>query len=170
MLRTLLLIVPVFALLVAGCGGGGDGKDEANGAEAGASGPTTPTPTPQLLPTPPKALDDEVVLSVSSGENAFTPTLAEFKGLPRTKVDAKGEKEGVSLTALAERVSAASDSYVTLQGYRADGRMIAFIRQPLAEIGSESVLMLDETGRLYLVSSKIPEDSWLINVTMVSFP
>jgi hypothetical protein len=125
MLRTLLLIAPLFALLVAGCGGGSDNKAEANGTDGGAaaSGPTA-TPTPKLLPTPPKAQDTEIIVSVSAGEMAFTPTLAEFRDLPRTTIDANGKKEGVSLAELATRVSAPSGTYVTLQGYRPDGRVI----------------------------------------------
>lgn len=170
MLRTLLLIAPLFALLAAACGGGSDNKAEANGPDgAGAASGPTATATPKLLPTPPKAQDNEVIVSVSAGEMAFTPTLAEFRDLPKTTIDANGKKEGVSLAELATRVSAGSDTYVTLQGYRPDGRVIQFVRQPLAEIGAESVLVVDESGHLGLISSKVPQDSWLINVTMVTF-
>jgi hypothetical protein len=164
----LLLLFAVPALLLAACGGGGDGDDPATPGAEGTAGPTA-TPTPQLLPTPPKATDDEQILNVSSGDNVFVPTLKEFRDLPKTKIDAKGQREGVSLAELANRVSAPAEATVTLQGYRNDGRKIQFVRQPLKDIGSESVLSLDEAGRVRLFSSKLGEEEWLVNVVVVSF-
>ena len=169
MRRLPFLALAAFALLAAACGGD-DGDSNSDGGAAQADGSPTATPTPKLLPTPPKANDDEVILSASAGQTAFTPTLREFRELPRTKVDAKGQKEGVSLNEIAAKVSAPAESYVTVQGFRADGRMIQFVRLPLKDIGAESILIADENGRLNLVSSKLAESEWLVNVTVISFP
>ena len=170
MLRLLTLPLLLLALFAAACGGGDDEKgDETADAGAVTDGPT-PTATPKLLPTPPRANDDDVILFTSAGQTAYQPTLKEFRDLPRTKINAQGDKEGVSLKDLAAKVSAPSDVFVTVQGFRSDGRMIQFVRQPLADIGAESILMVDDTGRLRLVSSKLSEGEWLINVSVVSFP
>lgn len=171
MLRLLMLATAALALLAIACGGddGDSGEADADATQA-ASGSPTATPTPGLLPTPPRAAEDEVILTASAGQKAYEPTLKEFRGLPRTKVEAKGQKEGVSLNEIAAKVSAAPESFVTVQGFRADGRAIQFVRQPLKDIGAESILIADDNGRLSLVSSKLAESEWLVNVTIVSFP
>lgn len=169
MLRLLILPFVLLALFAIACGGDGDERDAQGDAAATTDGPT-PTATPKVLPTPPKANDDEVILTASAGQTAFTPTLKEFRELPKTRVDAQGQKEGVSLNEIATRVSAPADVFVTIQGFRSDGRMIQFVRQRLKEIGAESILLVDDSGRLRLVSSKLAETEWLVNVTVVSFP
>lgn len=169
MLRLFILPVVLLALFAVACGGDDDESDGTPDAGAVTDGPA-PTATPQLLPTPPRANEEDVILFASAGQTAYEPTLKEFRDLPRTKIKAQGDKEGVSLKDLAAKVSAPSDVFVTVQGFRTDGRVIQFVRQPLADIGAESVLMVDDTGRLRLVSSKLPESEWLVNVTVVSFP
>lgn len=169
MLRLVLLPLVLMGLCVTACGGDSDESDSQGDDPATVDGPTA-TPTPKMLPTPPRATDEEVILTASAGQAAFTPTLKEFRELPKTKVDAQGQKEGVSLNEIAARVSAPPDVFVTIQGFRSDGRMIQFVRQRLKDIGAESILMVDDSGRLRLVSSKLAESEWLVNVTIVSFP
>jgi hypothetical protein len=173
MSRLLLLACAPLLLLSVACGGGNDdGQDEDQGDDAAtqAVAGDTPTPTPELLPTPPDASEDEVILQTAAGETTFAPTMAEFRGLPHVTIEADGSKEGVSLAELGRRVSAAADSFVTIQGTRRDGRMIQFVREPLSEVGDESVLVLDESGRLNFYSSALGEEEWLINVVAVTFP
>ncbi len=167
--RLLILPVMLLALLVAACGGDKDDADN-DTASASTTDGASPIPTPKLLPTPARANDDDVILTASAGETDFKPTLKEFRDLPKTKVNAQGQKEGVSLNEIARKVSARPDALVTVEGFRSDGRVIQFVRQPLKDIGAESVLLVDESGRLRLVSSKIPESEWLVNVTVISFP
>ena len=149
--------------------GGDDGDSNGDGGAAQADGSPTATPTPKLLPTPPKANDDEVILS-ASGTNSVH---AHAEGVPRASQDEGGCEgpEGRRLpNEIAAKVSAPAESYVTVQGFRADGRMIQFVRLPLKDIGAESILIADENGRLNLVSSKLAESEWLVNVTVISFP
>ncbi len=169
MQRLLILPFILLALLAAACGGDKNDADD-DTATANTADAATATPTPPLLPTPARANDDDVILTARAGETDFKPTLKEFRDLPKTKVDARGQKEGVSLNEIARKVSAPADVLVTVEGFRSDGRVIQFVRQPLKDIGAESVLLVDESGRLRLVSSKIPESEWLVNVTVISFP
>jgi hypothetical protein len=173
MSRLALLACLPLLLLFAACGGDGDDEDEGSSEDGGAQAvpdDATPTPTPKLLPTPPAATDDEVILTAGTEASPFTPTLAEFRQLPTTKIEADGEKEGVSLAEIARHTEAPDDTTVTIQGYRRDGRRIQFIREPLSEIGEQSVLVVGEDGRLSFYSSALGEDQWLTNVLVVSFP
>jgi hypothetical protein len=167
MARLLLLACVPLVLLGFACGGGGDDEsDDATHAEGDVAG----TPTPDFLPTPPPAGEDDPILQAAAGEMLFTPTMAQFRELPRIKIDADGEKEGVSLAELGRQVSAPQETMVTIHGTRRDGRHIQFVREPLTEIGEQSVLVLEEGGQLSFYSSALGEDQWLVNVVVVSFP
>jgi hypothetical protein len=156
-------------LLLAACGGDGDdGGDSADTGDQAVDG--TVTPTPDLIATPPPAGDDDVILTAGTVDSPFTPTLAQFRELPTITIDADGEKEGVSLLELARQSGAPEDTTVTIQGTRLDGRKIQFVREPLSEIGEQSVLVLDEEGHLSFYSSALGEEQWLTNVLVVSFP
>ncbi len=171
MSRLLLLACVPFVLFGVACGGGDDDDDEnAQGDPTQAGTGPTATPTPDFIPTPPDAAEEDPIVQVSAGENLLTPTMADFRALPVITVDAGGQKEGVSLAELARQVSAPEGTTVTIQGTRRDGRRVQFVRQPLSDIGETSVLVLEEGGRLSFYSSNLPEEQWLINVLVVSFP
>ena len=166
MARLLLLACLLLIPLTIACGGGGNDDEDAEQTEQDLAA----TATPDLLPTPPPAGDEDPILQAAAGETVFTPTMAQFRELPWVTIDADGEKEGVSLAELARQVSAPEDTVVTIQGTRRDGRHFQFVRGPLSEIGDQSVLVLEEGGQLSFYSTALGEDQWLINVVAVSFP
>ncbi len=172
MSRLLLLACVPVVLLFSACGGGGDNDDgpEETGDATQADGGPTVTPTPPLVQAPPDAAENDIVLQAAAGETVFSPTFAQFRGLPVITIEADGSKEGVSLAELGRRVSAPEDTTVTIQGTRLDGRKIQFVREPLSEIGEQSVLVMDEGGHLSFYSSALGEEQWLVNVLVVSFP
>jgi hypothetical protein len=169
MSRLALLACLPLLLLFAACGGDGDEDNGDSDPSEQAQDGATVTPTPQLVATPPAAADEDIILTAGSSESPYTPTLAQFRALPTTKIDADGEKEGVSLIEVARQSGAPEDTTVTIQGTRRDGRRIQFVREPLSEIGEQSVLVIED-GRLSLYSSALGEDQWLTNVLVVSFP
>lgn len=165
------------SLLLAACGGGSSKKENAN-ASAAAASPTSadtaglaqPSAPDKPLPTPTPVPDDGTALTVVSKEHNFAPKLADLKGLKQDKVDANGKSySGVSIQTLADQVSAKAESNVTIQGIRSDGKRVGIVRFALSEIGSNTVLVLDEKGHLALASSKIPAEQWIIAVDSVSF-
>jgi hypothetical protein len=170
MSRLALLACLPLLLLFAACGGDGDDDDggDADGSDQAQDGPTV-TPTPKLVATPPPAADDDPILTYGTAESPYTPTLAQFRALPQTTIEADGEKEGVSLAELASQAGIPEGTMVEIQGTRRDGRMIQFVREELSEIGEQSVLVVED-GRLSLYSSVLGEDKWLTNVLVVSFP
>ncbi|MGE5597481.1 MAG: hypothetical protein ACM3S1_15755 [Hyphomicrobiales bacterium] len=178
MSRRWFLALPLAAVLLLGaCGGGGDDdeKDDQPAAEG------TPTETPigaydsqgqptvdQGLPMPTPVLDDGVAITVVGGDKTYQPTVAEFRRLPTIEIDAGGKKTGVSLQTLADQVGV-TGGVVTVQGLQANLTKIGYTRHPLADIGSNSVLVLDEQGHLNLYSTAFPEAEWLKVVVAVSF-
>lgn len=172
MTRLALLACIPLLLLFAACGDDDDDQDENSGDGSGdtAQDGGTVTPTPNVIATVPPAEDGDVILTAGTADSPYTPTLAEFRQLPKTKIDADGEKEGVSLLELARQSGAPQDSTVTIQGTRPDGRVIQYVRESLGEIGEKSVLVVDEQGHLSLYSSALGKDKWLTNVLVVSFP
>lgn len=183
--RNWFIALPLAAALVLGaCGGGGDDDDAPGGddatATADASASASPTqigaddangqPTTNTgIPTPTPVAEDEVVITVVRGDTVYSPTLAEFRALPQTQIDAGGaSKSGVSVATLAEQVGADA-GVVLLQGLNPEQNKVASIRHTIDEVATNTVLVIDEAGHLDLVSSALPEVEWLRVVIAVSF-
>jgi hypothetical protein len=179
MRRFLLAAVPFVILAGAACGGDSDGDDQAPDetptlspsdavATADASNQQPQVPDKQL-PTPTPVPDDSPVLQVVAAGNPYTPTRADFAGLPKVSIDAGGKKyEGVALATIAESAGARAEAIVTIQGTRGDNLRFGAIRFPLAEIGTSTVLVLDETGHMLLASTSVPQEQWLKDITGIS--
>ncbi len=178
MLRFLMAASAVTVLFVgvlsAACGGS---KKDANATgatpaatETAPTGLEQPTAEDKVLPTPTKAAADDIALTVVSGEHTFAPTVSAFGALTQTEVKAGDQSyKGVTVAALGGKVSAAGGSTVTIQGIRNDGKRQGFVRYPLADIASTTVLVMDDTGHLSLASSSIPKEQWLTFITGVAF-
>lgn len=164
-MRWFIAAVLAPALLVAACGGGNNSNDSAPG-----SGATEDASLPPVRPTPTPVPESFPVLEASAGRSEFKPTAPEFRSLPTADIDARGKKTGVSLATIAERVQANPTSMVTVRGFSPDGRRDMFIRYPLAQVGTNTVLVIDASGALSLFSASIPESEWLIHVQSVSYP
>jgi hypothetical protein len=167
----------LMSLALAACGGGGDkkptaqanGTATANGSAEPSNGLAQPNATDQVLPTPTKAAASDVALTVVNGKENFQPTVSAFGELPTTEVKADKTYKGVTIAALGDKVKAADGAYVTIQGVRMDGKRMSVLRLPLSDIGSNTALVLDDSGHLSLVSSSIARDQWLTAVSSVAF-
>lgn len=178
--RTWMLALPAaLALAFAACGGGGGQASPASpSATTDPNAPATPAPGSENLgqptadtgiPSASPAADGDIALSVVFGDKTYTPTVAEFRQLPTVEITVAGTKQtGVSLAALAEKVGAPAGS-VTVQGRQPNLARLAFIRYPLADVGSTTVLALNGQGQVDLFSSSIPAAQWLKVVEGVSF-
>lgn len=164
-MRLFLAVIAVAALLAAACGG----DDNRSSSEGDASATVEPT-LPPVRPTPTPVSESFPVVEVTSPQGEFRPTAAEFRAIPTLDVDAKGKKTGVSLAELGARVKASPTTMVTIRGFSPDGRRDMFIRYPLAQVGSSSVLVIDGSGYLTLHSTAIPEAEWLTHIVSVSYP
>jgi hypothetical protein len=179
MLRFLMAATVASAILFAACGGGkSDPKPSpadpsaaaAASAQAANPGLQQPVSDDKVEPTPTKASETAVALAVVAGKQTYSPTVAEFRGLPTAKVDAAGQSyTGVTIATLASKVSAASGTTVTIQGTRADGKRTGLLRYALSDIGSGTILALDDSGHLALMSNTVDKSMWLIYVTSVAF-
>lgn len=178
MIRYLMPALAAATLLLAACGGGGDKAKDTPTSGASNASPTVsdgrqqPVSEDKVLPTPTPTDSDSTAIAVASGDKQFAPKVSEFKALPTTDVKA-GEKSytGVSVAALGSKVSAGSESYVTIQGIRADGKRESVLRYPLKQVGTNSVFTIDDKGHISFVSADadVTQDLWLTNVTAVSF-
>ncbi|MEO8541139.1 MAG: hypothetical protein ABI577_15460 [bacterium] len=176
MRRFALAAVPFAFLFVAGACGGGSGKDSQSketavpDAEATQNVNEQPQVADKPLPTPTAVTDDLVpVVQVAFAGKLFAPTKTEFAALPKTKISAGGKDyEGVVLSALVQKAAAGSASVVTIQGTRVDNLRLGAVRFPLADVGSTTVLVMDDSGHIILASSSIPADQWLKDVVGVS--
>ncbi|MCC7366327.1 MAG: hypothetical protein IT303_18360 [Dehalococcoidia bacterium] len=178
MTRTWMLALPAaVALVFAACGG--DSNDDTD-ADATATEAVTGSPvvsdglgqpkSQATLPPPTAVADDEITLAVVFGSNSFSPTVAEFRDLPKTEVTAAGQKQsGVTIGVLAEKVGANGASVVTISGLRKDLKQEANTRYQLADIASTTIVALDDEGHVNLYSSSIPEGEWLKVLAGVSF-
>ncbi|MEO9254326.1 MAG: hypothetical protein ABI305_02215 [Tepidiformaceae bacterium] len=182
MLRFQLTAVAAVSLLLmtvalAACGGGDSKKATptpstsavATGSAEPSNGLGQPSAADQVLPTPTKAAADDVALSVVNGKETFLPKVSEFSSLPTAEIKADKSYTGVTLATLGEKVKAAADAYVTVQGVQMDGKRMSILRLPLSNIGSNTALVIDDSGHLSLVSSSIPKEQWLMAVTSVAF-
>jgi hypothetical protein len=182
MLRFFVIACAGLALVSAACGGDDAGKPTATGpgadgsaiasASSAAANTFQPTVVDVPIPTPTKVPADGIVLQVTTAkaDSLYRPTVDKFRSLPQSNIQA-GDKSysGVNIQALADQVKAKPESVVTIQGVRGDGKRITPIRYPLSEIASTTVLTIDESNHLALVSSSIPQDQWLTSIEFVTF-
>ncbi len=167
MLRVFFFLCTIGALAAMACG-----DDAAQPATTGTpTAPAPPTPTIEpALPTPTPAGDTASALIVVSSKGNFRPTVAEFRQLPQVDITANGPQKGVSIAALAAKVGVTPTSgFVTIQGVRSDGKRSGIVRYPVADVASTTILVLDNSGHLNLVSSTIPAAEWLTAVESVAF-
>lgn len=177
MLRLLLPAVAALALVLAACGDDDDGPAggfSAAGSPSASAADNTAVPNQQPtpdrpLPTATPASDKAVALSIAAGEKHYNPTVAEFRALPTTEIDAGGPQKGVLLNDLAAKVGGQPDAFVSIQGYRNDLKTLAFVRKRLSEIGSNTVLSIDDQGHVNLASSALPQIEWLKAVSVIGF-
>jgi hypothetical protein len=179
MLRFLMAATVATAIMFAACGGGkSDAKPSpidptaaaAASAQAANPGLQQPVADEKVQPTPTKAPDTAIAVSVIAGKQMYSPTLADFRGLPSAKIDAAGQSySGVTIATLASKVSAGDGTTVTIQGTRADGKRTGLLRYALADIGSGTILTLDDGGHVALMSNTVDKSMWLIYVTSVAF-
>jgi hypothetical protein len=175
MTRTWMLALPAaIALVLAACGGDDDKTDDAT--PNGEASPTTQlseSGQPRAdagIPAPTKVADDGIALSVVFGDQAYSPTVAEFRELPKVEITAAGTKQsGVTITALADKVGASSAGTVTIDGLRTDLKRGALTRYRLADIGSNTIVTLDDEGHVNLYSSTIAAAEWLRVLNGISF-
>ena len=161
-----LSAVLALALFGAVACGGDDAKD-ANKSPAAVV--ESPTPTPDsVLPAPKARAETDVVLVVGTRKKTYEPTLAEFKSLPKSEIDAGGKRTGVSLAALAAKVDGVTAGFVTVEGRTTDLKRQTVYRGALKDAGS-SVLVIDEKGIITFYSPGLPKDQFITVVESVSF-
>ena len=178
MLRYLMAAIAATTFLMAACGG-----DDAKPAATKAAGSGTPAATATLssgleqptvedkvLPTPTAASDTAIALVVANGKQTYNPTVADYRALATASVNAAGQDySGVTIATLAAKVSAPATATVTIQGIRADGKRTSLLRYALADIGTNTVLMIDASGHIALASSGFDKELWLSNIASVAF-
>lgn len=178
MLRLLLPALALSGLLLLACGDDDDGAPlpagetspaAASPRPAGGEQPT-PTSTPEKpVATPTPASDKAIALTVVAGEKNFNPSVAEFRALPVSEINAGGTRKGVLMADLAAKVAGKADAYVVIQGYRNDLKTLAIVRKRLSEIASNTVFTIDEQGHVNIASSVLPEIEWLKAVSSIAF-
>ncbi|MGB4862280.1 MAG: hypothetical protein WBO97_07465 [Tepidiformaceae bacterium] len=171
--RFVFAAVPLAILAFSACGDG-DGENAADGSPTDAAADATATrpvnEQPQVpdtpLPEPSPVADDVPVIQVGVSGKQYAPLRPEFAALPKTSVTANGKTyEGVSLGALAEAAGAAPGVVATIQGTRMDNLRLGAVRFPLADIASNTVLVMNDSGHISVASSTIPPEQWLKDVT-----
>ncbi len=174
MRQWLLTFSLTLGVLAVSCGGDDAEKATPTAPSGpGAVGVGTPTPEPPAIvkPTPPADAGPLSVLELNSAQEKLTLTFSEFKALPQTEITVNGKKySGVSLAALGAKVKSVPSANVTVQGYQPDFRRVSFFRYPVADVGSDTVLIIDGDGFISVASTKIPEGEWLRGVSLVAFP
>ncbi len=152
----------MFAMLSSACGG-----DDA--AKTTPTIVTADTPLP-LLPTATPVPDTAVGLSIAvNAGKSIAPSAKELKAMPTIEINADGKKTGISIAALAKLVDAKDGALVTIQGVRADGKTVAFVRKPLTDLATSTVLVLDAQNHLSIASTSLDKAEWLQAVESISF-
>jgi hypothetical protein len=174
-LAAALLTIPAVSIA---CGGGGGGAKTTPAASAAASATASPTPEPnkqptvedKVMPTPTKLPADAVALTVVNGKTTYSPKPDEARALEQTSISAEGKSySGVSVVTLAQKVAAKPDSVFTIQGVRADGKRIGFVRGKVSEIGSTTVFVPLADGHFNVVVGSLPSDQWVLFAEAISF-
>ncbi len=180
--RYLFAALPAVLILAAACGGDSDDKKPDGGATVGPTltaaqarqtadqAQQQPSAADQPLPTPTPLPEDGIAIQAVGAGAPYSPTLSQFKSLPTTEIKAEGQSyTGVTLATLAEKSKAATGVAATIEGVRADGKRQGAVRFPLADVASNTVLVLAADGQLSIASTSIPKEQWLIRVTSVAF-
>ncbi len=172
MRRHLILAFLVLALPAAACGGGGSSTKTSGSTTSDSQSSTTdsgfaPQPTPnQPLATPTPARETSIAVTVVNGTTTFKPIVADFRKMATTEIQGT---RGVPLSELARQVGASPESIVTVQGYRNDMKTIAFVRQQLSAVASNTVFAIDDAGHVNLISSALPQIEWLRAIDSIAF-
>jgi hypothetical protein len=160
------------SLLTVACGGGSDKPAASPSTGAAAVGATnTPGPTPTAVsqfPTPKPAKDSDIVVTVVRAKESYSPTFAEFRGLPQTDGGSTG-KRGVALDLLAQRVGAGPESVVTIEGRNQELTRITFYRGKVRDLGAKAIFVVDAEGHVSFVADSLPKEQWIYAITGVSF-
>jgi hypothetical protein len=158
-----------FALIGAACGGGGDdGKDDPT-ADPNAS-PALPTQAAtRTSPTRPAATavpatGNALVVANPKQQVQFVPTVEQFRAMPKTTI--KG-KEGVTLETLAAQAGITGPTLVTLDGVNPANNAFASTRYPFADVASNTIFVIDDTGHISMASDKLPDAELLVNVSSI---
>ena len=180
-MRYILAALPAVLIIAAACGGSDDKNSPADAtvgptptaAEAHQTadqGQLQPSAPDQPLPTPVPLAEDGIAIQVVGVGAPYAPTLSAFKALPTVEIQAEGQSyKGVTLATLAQKSKAASGVSATIDGVRGDGKRQGAVRFPLADIASNTVLVLAADGQISVASTSIPRDQWLIRVTSIAF-
>lgn len=169
------LIAP--ALSVA-CGGGGGSQKTTpapSSSPAATAAPTLepnkqPTVEDKVMPTPTKLPATAIAFMVINGKTTYSPKPDEARALEKTTISAEGKSySGVSVTTLAAKVSAKPESVFTIQGVRADGKRMGFIRGKVSEMGSTTLFVPLDDGHFNVVVGSLPSDQWIIFADAISF-
>ena len=150
-------------LLTAACGDD-DGAKATATPDPGAATALPPLETPTPVP------DNGPALSVAVNTGAsYRPTAAELKALPMSEINADGNKKGVTIATLAQKVDAKAGYIVTIQGINADGKTVAFVRKPLSDLATSTVVIIDAQNHVSLASTLLPKTEWLQAVQSIAF-
>lgn len=169
--RGFAAVTVALALFATACGG----DDDKNGEQADASA-STAAGAPEARATrasPSRAAAtavpaDGIALSVvgNAGSVQYNPTAGEFRAFDKTTI--KG-KEGVSLATIAAKAAVTNPRLATIEGENPSNGVFGSIRYPVADISSNTILVMDDRGHLTLVSDKIPDAELLTNVSAIVF-
>jgi hypothetical protein len=171
MLRRSILIglaAATFACLgLAAACGGSDKKDQPTAtAEVAAIPEKSPTRVrPTRIPATAVPATGPALFVGASGKPPYVPTVDEFRALPTTVV--KGQS-GVTLAVLADKAGLASATTATIDGVPKGSDIDGVIRYPMKDIASTTILVIDDTGHISIVSDVIPETEWLTLVASIT--
>ncbi len=127
------------------------------------------TPLPLLSTATPVPSDGPALNVVLANGKSLVPTIDELKKLPTAEINADGNKKGITIDSLAKLVEANPAALVTMQGVRADGKTVAFVRAPLSDLATSTVLVIDDTNHLSIASTKLKKEEWLQAIVSVAF-
>ena len=153
----------MFAAAGSACGSG----DDAPKATATVASSDTQLP---LLPTATPVAESAVGLSIAvNAGKSIAPTAKELKALPTMEINADGKKTGISIATIAKQVDAKDGAIVTIKGIRADGKTVAFVRKPLSELATTTVVVIDAQNHLSLASTSLDKSEWLQALESITF-
>jgi len=182
LIATLAVVLFTVPALSIACGGDGGSQKTtptpAASPSASANPSVSPTPEPnkqpivedKVMPTPTRVGANAVALTVVNGKTTYSPKPDEARSLEKTTISAEGKSySGVSVDTLAQKVSAKPDSVFTIQGVRADGKRLGFVRGKVSEMGSTTLFVPLDDGHFNVVVGSLPSDQWVIFADAISF-